>query len=64
MSQASANALALAEASRRESAVHVKIEEINKPKLIILLVAVVVNTPAIFIVLRTEQNHSVNIADN
>ncbi|MDZ8226019.1 hypothetical protein [Nostoc sp. ChiVER01] len=36
--------------------VYAKIEEVNKPKLIILLVAVVVNTPAIFIVLRTDQN--------
>jgi hypothetical protein len=37
-------------ASNKKYLVHVKIEEVNKPKLIILLVAVVVNAPAIFIV--------------
>lgn len=36
--------------------VYFNIDEVNKPKLIILLVAVVGNTPAIFIVPLAEQN--------
>jgi len=36
--------------------VYIKIDQVNKPKVIILLIAVVVNTPAFFMVPLKEQD--------